>query len=141
MTTEEIVVLAIRRDLVSGQRIGRQSGNACRCFDLRHDLVLQETKHRRDVLECMLLFPLVCFSCKISYSLYLVHPLVGNRILYFGSSRYFKADQFLLTAIAFCSAMLISIIASYVVYRLVEQPSVRIAQRVYGRLMPRKGLN
>jgi len=80
---------------------------------------------------------ILVFTGKISYSLYLVHPLIGNRFLYFASRKFFHPDQFFVTAGFFLTATVISVIASYLVFRLVEEKSVRLSALVYKKLMTR----
>ena len=84
---------------------------------------------------------ILVFTGKISYSLYLVHPLIGNRFLYFSSRKFFHPDQFLLTAGFFLTAIVISVIASYLVFRIVEQKSVQLSAFVYKKIMARAESN
>jgi peptidoglycan/LPS O-acetylase OafA/YrhL len=66
----------------------------------------------------------------LSYSLYLIHGPVGGRVVNLGA-RYSDgpAAELLVTLLA----VLLSLIAAYVLYRLVEQPSQRLAAQLKRR--------
>ena len=64
---------------------------------------------------------------KISFSLYLTHFLVGQRVLNFGRP---YADSDTGKVALFGAALLISLGIAYVFYRLIEQPSHRFARKI-----------
>ncbi len=63
----------------------------------------------------------------ISYSLYLVHVPIGGRVVNIG--KRFVHDDLGYLAVAFI-ALLCSLVAAYVFYRLVEVPAMRLAQKL-----------
>ncbi|NML68067.1 acyltransferase [Hymenobacter sp. RP-2-7] len=72
------------------------------------------------------------FLGKISYSLYLLHTVVGTtaEALWI---RFFSVQTLgqKIALLFFC--VLVTVLASYVFYRLVEEPSMRLAERLFKR--------
>src|SRR5690606_26975403 len=67
------------------------------------------------------------FLGKVSYSLYLIHGLVGGQFLYF-TARY--AHNFWTQTLLLIVALGISIFFSWIFYRVVEEPSIRWSQKI-----------
>ncbi len=72
------------------------------------------------------------FMGRISYSFYLVHPLVGNKFCRFLEQRlsHDGALDPLLALAIFAAALLFSVGSAYVLYRLIEWPSHQFSRRV-----------
>lgn len=69
---------------------------------------------------------------RISYSFYLLHPLVGSNFIRV-VQRLVMHDEPLnpwLAAVIFAAALLVSIAASHILYRLIELPSHRLSRRI-----------
>jgi peptidoglycan/LPS O-acetylase OafA/YrhL len=71
---------------------------------------------------------------RISYSLYLVHDIVGDRVM--GLSRRLGASQAWHMWLWFAAAVLASVAAAYVLYVGVEEPCRRLSQRLARREAP-----
>jgi peptidoglycan/LPS O-acetylase OafA/YrhL len=84
--------------------------------------------HRTHRLSTLLRGPVVQYLGRISYSLYLVHTLVGYKPIQM-LSRRFPARDALGAAVLFLGALVISVIAAHLMYVFVEQPSVRFSRR------------
>jgi peptidoglycan/LPS O-acetylase OafA/YrhL len=73
---------------------------------------------------------------RISYSLYLVHMLVGTPLVRFGLRRFGRMD-FAHASLLMLGAIAISVAAAHVLYVAVERPAVRWSHRVFaGRARP-----
>lgn len=68
------------------------------------------------------------FLGRIPYSLYLVHLVVGSRVLNGSADRF--GDSFRVFAIAVPAAITVSVAAAWGLYRFVEQPGVRWGKRL-----------
>jgi peptidoglycan/LPS O-acetylase OafA/YrhL len=66
----------------------------------------------------------------ISYSLYLIHPLVGNRFLRFAMKWTGNSPSLSVAVFLFVVASLSSILAAHLIYRFVERPSQALAKRI-----------
>ena len=64
----------------------------------------------------------------ISYSLYLLHTVVGSRALAFGLARL-EPDSLLVCAALVALAAAISVAAAHLMHRFIERPCVRFARR------------
>lgn len=69
----------------------------------------------------------IIFLGSISYSLYLLHPIIGQKII--NLSQNFVHNEWLKMGVVFI-AIGISILASYLLYRLIEAPSQRISKNI-----------
>lgn len=78
---------------------------------------------------------LLTFAGAISYSLYLVHPLVGNRILRFVGKRLDDHGSFLIQLGCFTAVIALATFASWILYRLIELPSQNLSRRIYKKLV------
>lgn len=67
------------------------------------------------------------FAGDISFSFYLIHGAVGGLFLYF-TARH--ADTTWLRIMLFAAALILSYIAAYVFYRLIEKTSARLVRRI-----------
>jgi peptidoglycan/LPS O-acetylase OafA/YrhL len=63
----------------------------------------------------------------ISYSLYLLHIPIGGRIINIGT-RF--ADQMWEQVLVLTTALTLSLLSAYLLYRLIESPSIKIANRI-----------
>lgn len=63
----------------------------------------------------------------VSYSLYLIHAPVGGRVVNLGA-RYAKGAA--AEIVVMLMAMLVSLAAAFVLYRLIERPSLQVAARL-----------
>jgi len=80
-------------------------------------------------------WPVFQYLGRISYSLYLVHMIVGNRVMN-GLWRASGGSPSFVVSLCFVAAALAaSILAAHLLYRLVERPSVALARR--WKLAPR----
>lgn len=83
---------------------------------------------RRNALRVWLNFKWLIFAGAISYSLYLFHPFIGNRML------RFIATKFHLTGLAawsaFFAVILITLLSCYAFFRLVEKPSLELSRKI-----------
>lgn len=91
---------------------------------------------RTDRLETALSGRITQFLGQISYSLYLVHPLLGNRVLRRITASFVPPPSGLTAIALLVGATLLCIAASTVFYLLVEQPSQQLSKRI--RLVPRR---
>jgi peptidoglycan/LPS O-acetylase OafA/YrhL len=69
---------------------------------------------------------------RISYSFYLLHPLVGSNFIR-AVQRLFLQGQPLnpwLAALIFAAALVVSVAASHILYRMIELPSHRLSRRI-----------
>lgn len=67
---------------------------------------------------------------KISYSLYLFHPIIGWRVISVGK-RYLGPDINVVEAcLLFLAGVMISIMVSDIVYRFIEKPSLSLSHRI-----------
>lgn len=81
-------------------------------------------------LRTWLGFAPIQFLGRISYSLYLIHPLVAVRVRGVGR-RVFGMEQTPLEwTIVVLAAFAVSILAAVALYRLVERPALRLAHRI-----------
>lgn len=70
------------------------------------------------------------FLGRISYSLYLVHPIVGWRAISVGK-RWLGPDPTPLACVGlFLGGIAVSLVASTIFYRLLERPAMRLSRRV-----------
>ncbi len=67
------------------------------------------------------------FFGNISYSLYLVHPLIGASIINVLSHSYFLSWQ---KPVVILFGLLITILSSYIMYRFVEKPTQLLSKRI-----------
>lgn len=67
------------------------------------------------------------FFGNISYSLYLLHSIIGTAFINFMSHRYTEAYQ---KFIVISAGVLISVASAYIFYRFIEKPSQRMARRI-----------
>lgn len=67
------------------------------------------------------------FTGKISYSLYLLHSIIGAAFVNFLSHRLTESYQKVLVIIA---GYLISVLSAYILYRLIEKPTHQYAKRI-----------
>jgi peptidoglycan/LPS O-acetylase OafA/YrhL len=74
--------------------------------------------------------PLLRYLGNISYSLYLMHAVVGIRLLKLVVHPYDSATY---AWIMFAAALLLSIAAADLMYRLIERPSMRLSHRLRWR--------
>jgi len=63
----------------------------------------------------------------VSYSLYLIHGLVGGNIIYF---LYRYIDNYYLKLVLILFAILISLISAYIYWKIVENPSKKISKKI-----------
>jgi len=63
----------------------------------------------------------------ISYSLYLIHGLVGGNIIYF---LYRYIDNYYLKLLLILFAIFVSIISAYIYWKIVENPSKKISKKI-----------
>jgi len=73
--------------------------------------------------------PIVQYFGKISYSLYLIHPLVGNRFLR-QTAALAEGRLSLLAVGLLVAAFGLSLIAAETAYRLIERPSHRLSRKI-----------
>lgn len=78
--------------------------------------------------------PCVQWMAGISYSLYLLHPLFGQRVGNF-FSRFLGGSGFVPVVIALLS-LTITIVAAWVYARLVERPAIILAQKIPRQVSP-----
>jgi peptidoglycan/LPS O-acetylase OafA/YrhL len=78
-------------------------------------------------LHARLSWPPLLSIGALSYSLYLIHAPIGGRIVNFGS-RY--AEGAVAEFVVMLLAMLVSLAAAFLLYWLVERPSLRLAARL-----------
>lgn len=67
---------------------------------------------------------------RISYSLYLVHPLVGHRILGLAVHRFGNPPSPIISWLVFLTATAASIMAAILMNKLIERPSQALSKRV-----------
>jgi peptidoglycan/LPS O-acetylase OafA/YrhL len=67
---------------------------------------------------------------RISYSLYLVHPLVGHRITRWGVRRFGNPPPPLESVLLYLAAVVASLVAAHLLHVLVERPTLRLAKRI-----------
>ncbi|MFO0680450.1 MAG: acyltransferase [Sandaracinus sp.] len=85
---------------------------------------------RAGKLESGLSHPALQWAGRVSYSLYLIHPLLGNRVIRW-LARHYGAPTALAQQLAyFALAAGLSLIASQIFWWLVERPAMAAAQRV-----------
>lgn len=73
------------------------------------------------------------FFGRISYSLYLTHVIIGNRIIrYIKSLTHWEFDNVWLTAFILSIAFIISILVAWMFYNLIEKRSIRWAKNFAG---------
>ncbi len=70
---------------------------------------------------------------RLSYSLYLVHTIVGSRVMNIMWRLTERAPSFATTLVFIALALAASLLAAEVLYRLVEKPSVEFAKRLKQR--------
>ncbi|MBC7922083.1 MAG: hypothetical protein H7Z75_13460 [Ferruginibacter sp.] len=72
---------------------------------------------------------LIQFFARISFSLYLVHDVVGGRLVVIVGNLF--AEKNLLTKmVAFSFGFLVSILTAYLFYRWVEAPFLKLSKRI-----------
>ena len=82
-------------------------------------------------LETWLSSAPVQFFGRISYSLYLVHAVVGTPFTYFLARRWTTPESPAVVMLGlFLAAFVVSTTCAYLLYRLVERPSVELSRRV-----------
>jgi peptidoglycan/LPS O-acetylase OafA/YrhL len=82
-------------------------------------------------LERWLAFSPLQFYGRISYSLYLVHAVIGTPFTYYLASRWAGPAPSLASAIALMTAAFaVSTAVAYLLYRIVERPSVELSRRL-----------
>ena len=91
----------------------------------------------RSGLETWLKKPLLLYLGRISYSLYLIHVIVGGKIVNLG--RRVSGESSLAAWGWFLLAVGASILAAHILHRLVEAPSLRLGSYLKQRLMTRPG--
>lgn len=74
---------------------------------------------------------------KISYSFYLIHGLCGGWLLYYLSDKSLGANYPVVTIIL---ALLSSWIGAFLMYTLIEKPSLKLSKRIRYRELPESGL-
>jgi peptidoglycan/LPS O-acetylase OafA/YrhL len=77
--------------------------------------------------HAQLMWPPLLTIGALSYSLYLIHAPIGGRVVNLGARYAVGAGAELVVMLV---AMLASLAAAYVLYRLVERPSLRLAARL-----------
>lgn len=84
----------------------------------------------KDKMHSFLTSSIFQFLGKISYSLYLIHWVVGVKLIDF-AIRFFKGslDNSFLSILLICVALLLTIVAATVFYFLVERPSLRLSRK------------
>jgi peptidoglycan/LPS O-acetylase OafA/YrhL len=88
---------------------------------------------RAGYLERLLDVEPVQFFGRISYSLYLVHPVVGVPFTYFFARRWAGSEPTTGAALGlFAVAFAVSTVTAYMMYRCVERPSVALSGRLKG---------
>jgi peptidoglycan/LPS O-acetylase OafA/YrhL len=88
---------------------------------------------RAGYLERLLDVEPVQFFGRISYSLYLVHPVVGVPFAYFFARRWAGSEPTTGAALGlFAAAFAVSTVTAYMMYRCVERPSVALSRRLKG---------
>ncbi|TAE86471.1 MAG: acyltransferase [Bacteroidetes bacterium] len=70
------------------------------------------------------------FIGKISYSLYLVHGLIGGNFLFFTMYVSFVKDNEWVRSIMILGALLLSITAAWIFNKLIEQPSQHLSKKI-----------
>jgi peptidoglycan/LPS O-acetylase OafA/YrhL len=91
-------------------------------------IYLVGTAHR---LETWLSAALLQFFGRISYSLYLVHAVVGTPFTYYLARQWVTPEGPVWAAFGlFVAAFVVSTITAYLLYRLVEHPSVTLSRRI-----------
>lgn len=83
----------------------------------------------RGALATMTLGPVLQYLGRISYSLYLVHMLVGTPLVRFGLRHFGKMD-FTRALSLIVLALLVSIAAAHVLYVMIERPAVKLSRRL-----------
>ncbi len=73
---------------------------------------------------------------RISYSLYLIHPLVGNRFLRLALRWTGPSPSLAAATLLFTVATLASVLAAHLMYRFIEKPSLLLAKRIELRKKP-----
>lgn len=71
------------------------------------------------------------FLGRISYSLYLLHPAIGWRAVVVCQEVLGTAYNTLTAMLSFLVGMIASIIASWMMYRLIEHPAIRLSKKVW----------
>lgn len=75
----------------------------------------------------------------ISYSLYLIHPDIGWKFISFAKALIGEALTPWLSALVFLTALVVSIVSAYLLYRIVEKPSLTVTnalrEKSLGRLL------
>src|SRR5262249_36755165 len=85
---------------------------------------------RMDRLETLLAYRPLQHLGRISYSLYLVHPVFGDPIVYyFRRSLFGPTSNTAVDSGLFALACGVSILAAHLMYRFIEKPSVELAKR------------
>lgn len=84
-----------------------------------------------DKLYTFLSNPVIQYLGSRSYSIYLIHPLVGNRIVRLFVRKFPQAvtDKPWLSLAAFVVATILSLIAAEILYRVIEKQSVKFATK------------
>lgn len=85
------------------------------------------------LLACLLLLTnlpenkIVTFFAKISFSLYLIHDIIGSNLVVYLGTLFHKSMAS--KAGMFCTGMVVSIIAAYIFYLYVEKPLIKYAKQ------------
>ena len=85
------------------------------------------------IIQCFAEFQtsVTLFLGKISYSLYLLHSVIGTGFINFMSRRYTEPYQ---KVAVILTGFAVSVLCACILYRLVERPTHRFAQRIGGSL-------
>lgn len=82
---------------------------------------------KRDKLNSWLNFKWLLYLGSISYSLYLIHGDTGSRFL--NIVYRIGKNNHLIAAVGFLLAILVSVLAAQLLYRLIEKPSIKLSRK------------
>lgn len=85
---------------------------------------------RRGFLATLSLGPVVQFLGRISYSIYLLHMVVGSRAVHLVMRYYGHSLTPMQDVVAVVAGLLVTVGVSYVNYRLVEKPAHSLSRRI-----------
>lgn len=81
-------------------------------------------------LSTALDWPWLQYLGAISYSLYLLHPLIGHRVLRLGMRRFGDPLPTAHAVAFFACATTASVLAAHAMNRIIEAPSIRLSKRI-----------